>query len=108
MMQTEAWQSLTPASVRVWIELTSRFNGRNNGIIALSARDAAARCNIAKDTATKSFAELVEKGFLECATPGGFTRKVRHATEWRLTHLPCDQTRQLPSKAYFKWRPAEN
>lgn len=106
MMESAAWRSLTPAERVVYVEVRRRYNGVNNGRIALSARDAADRCNINKDTACKSFGTLEERGLIECVTPGGFTRKVRHATEWRLTDVRCDKTGALPSKAFMRWRPA--
>jgi hypothetical protein len=106
MMESAAWRSLTPAERAVYVEVRRRFNGVNNGWIALSVRDAADRCNINKDTARKALATLQAKGFIECVTPGGFTRKVRHATEWRLLDERCDKTGTLPSKAFMRWRPA--
>ena len=103
MLRTAAWCALTAAARAVYLELAARYNGRNNGALALSARDAARRCNINKDTACRAFHELAEHGFIECVTPGGFSRKVRHATEWRLTQYRCDVTGTLPSKAFAKW-----
>jgi hypothetical protein len=107
MMESAAWRSLTPAARAVYTEVRRRYNGSNNGSIALSVRDAAARCNINKDTAAKAFVTLQERGFIECVTPGGFTRKVRHATEWRLLNERCDKTGVLPTKAFMRWRPPE-
>lgn len=111
MMESPAWRSLTPAQRAVYVEVRRRFNGVNNGWIALSVRDAADRCNINKDTAGRALTTLQDRGFIECVTPGGFTRKVRHATEWRLLDERCDKTGALPSKAFMRWRPpaeAEN
>lgn len=105
MMESAAWRSLTPAARAVYIEVRRRFNGHNNGWLALSVRDAAGRCNCNKDTARKALSTLQERGFIECVTPGGFTRKVRHATEWRLLDERCDKTGALPSKAFMRWRP---
>src|SRR4051812_15162650 len=84
MLESQAWRSLTPAARSVYVELAKVYNGRNNGWLALSVRDAADHCRINKDTASKAFAALQATGFVECVTPGGFSRKVRHATEWRL------------------------
>lgn len=106
MLESPAWRSLTPAARAIYIELAKLYNGRNNGWLALSVRDAAQRCRVNKDTAAKALAELQAAGFVECVTPGGFTRKVRHATEWRLTGERCDKTGALPSKAFMRWRPA--
>ena len=105
MLESPAWRSLTPAERAAYIELAKLYNGRNNGWLALSIRDAADRCRINKDTAAKSLAALQTAGFIECVTPGGFTRKVRHATEWRLTGERCDKTGTLPSKAFMRWTP---
>jgi len=108
MLDSDAWRALTPQQVAAYIELSRLYNGANNGRLALSVRDAAERCKINKDTANKALATLETLGFIECATPGGFSRKVRHATEWRLTLWRCDRTGALPSKAFMKWRPAAN
>ncbi len=104
-LRTAAWQDLRPAARAIYLEMLMTYNGGNNGFIGLSTRDAARRCHVNKDTATKAFRELIEHGFIECATPGGFSLKVRHSTEWRLTHVRCDKTHAAPSKAYARWRP---
>jgi hypothetical protein len=54
-------------------------------------------------TASRAFAELQERGFIECATQGAFSRKAPHASEWRLTFNTCDVTGQLASKAFMSW-----
>jgi aspartyl-tRNA(Asn)/glutamyl-tRNA(Gln) amidotransferase subunit A len=51
--------------------------------------------------------ELQDRGFIECVTPGAFSRKIRHAAEWRLTHLVCDASGRLPGKPFMRWRPTE-
>lgn len=107
MLDSAAWCSLTPAERVVYVELRRRYNGKNNGLIALSVRDAADRCNINKDTARKALSRLQERGFTECVTPGGFSLKLRHATEWRLLDERCDKTGALPTKAFMRWRPQE-
>lgn len=105
MLESPAYRSLTPAARAVYVEVAKLYNGRNNGALALSVRDAAERCRINKDTAGKAFSLLQAVGFVECVTPGGFTRKVRHATEWRLTGETCDKTGALATKAFMRWRP---
>lgn len=109
MMASPAWRDLKASARAVYIEIAMRYNASNNGRLALSARDAARACNINKDTACQAFRELIAHGFIECATPGGFSRKVPHATEWRLSHYRCDVTGALPSKAFLKWKaPMQN
>jgi hypothetical protein len=105
MLDSAAWQWLTPPARAVYVELARRYNGRNNGTLALSVRDAADRCRINKNTASKALLALQAAGFVELVTPGGFSRKVRHAAEWRLTIERCDKTNAAPSKAFMRWRP---
>jgi Helix-turn-helix domain len=103
LLHTPAYGSLTTQARAVLVELYDRYKGYNNGCIGLSVRSAAEHCNIAKDTANRALRELVEKGFIECVTPGGFSRKTPHATEWRLTQHRCDVTGATPTKGYMKW-----
>jgi DNA-binding Lrp family transcriptional regulator len=72
-----------------------------NGRIGLSIRPAAERCHIAPGTAVRAFKELEDRGFIDCITKGGFNRKLRHASEWRLTNYPCDVTGDLTSKRFM-------
>ena len=106
MMKTPAWRSLKPSERALYLEVAMVYNGSNNGFLALSCRDAGSRCHINKDTAAAHFKTLEDRGLIECATPGGFSRKTPHASEWRLTEWKCDRTHQPPTKAYQTWRPA--
>ena len=58
-----------------------------------------------KDTAGRAFKELQEKGFLVLTTPGSFSRKVRHATEWRLTAQFHEK--EGTTKEFMRWKPQE-
>jgi hypothetical protein len=107
LQASPAWRSLTPQARVVYVELARIYNGANNGRLALSARVAAERCNIAKNTATRAFRELTAKGLIDCATPGGFSYKLRHAAEWRLTEHRCDRTGEVPSKRFLRWTPPD-
>lgn len=107
LMESAAWRSLKPQDRAVYLEIAALYDGKNNGRLALGVREAAERCNINKDTAGVAFQRLQDRGFIECSVPGGFTRKVRHATEWRLTQYRCDRTATLPTKAFMKWRPQD-
>lgn len=104
MMKSPAWRSLKPVDRVLYLEVAMLYNGSNNGRLALSTRDAAERCNAHRDTIGLAFRRLEAAGFIECATPGGFSRKTRHATEWRLTIEVCNLTGALASKAFMYWR----
>jgi len=107
VLESPAWRSLSAQARALYVHLALRFNGRNNGFIGLSVRDAASECRLAKDTAARAFAELVERGFIELAQAGTFNLKVRHSAEWRLTALPCDRTSAPASKTFMRWRPSD-
>src|SRR5206468_4901344 len=89
-------------------EIARIYDGTNNGRLALSVRDAAKRCRIAKDTASRAFRELQERGFIECMKQGGFSCKIRHAAEWRVLEHTCDVTGRLPEKNFMRWCEQKN
>jgi hypothetical protein len=104
MTACEAYLSLCCQARAVLIESVRLYDGTNNGRIGLSVRTAAQRCRIAQGTASRAFRELTDRGFIECTKPGGFNRKFRHATEWRITWKSCDVSGALPSKQFMQWR----
>lgn len=104
LMKTAAWKSLSPQARVVLIEIYKRYDGSNNGRIVLSVREAARDCNISKDTAVREFKRLQERGFTELKTPGCFSRKVRHASEWLLTEHRDDVANEMPKKTFVRWR----
>ena len=85
------------------LEIARGHDGTNNGRLGLSIRRASERCNIARGTAQRAFADLQERGFIELVTKGAFSRKSPHASEWRLTFNTCDVTGELASKAFMRW-----
>lgn len=107
LLNSAAYLSLSPAGRAVLVEIFRLYNGGNNGRLGLSVRIAAARCRIARNTAARAFDELQDRGFIECVTQGGFSLKLRHASEWRLTHLKCDASGQLPSSPFMRWQATE-
>jgi len=83
LLKSPAWRSLSGSSVKVFMELHTRFNGSNNGKIHLSMNEAAAALGIGKATAQRAFLELQTKGLIVLTTPGAWYH--RRAHEWRLT-----------------------
>jgi len=98
-----AYLSLSCQARAVLIEIARGHDGINNGRLGLSIRRASERCNIARGTAQRAFAELQERGFIDSITKGAFSRKALHASEWRLTWWSCDVTGELPSKKFMSW-----
>ena len=106
IFKTEAWRSLSAQARAVYIEIAQRFNGSNNGEISLSVREAARFVHIAKDTATKVFHELEEKGFIRRNVCGSFNWKLKHATTWILTEHPFND--QPATKDFARWSPTNS
>jgi hypothetical protein len=102
MLDSAAWRALTPAARAVYVEIARRYNGANNGRLALSVREAACACNINKDTVGRAVRELTNAGFIEETRHGGLSRKTRVASEWRLTAFTCDLTGSLKTWAFLK------
>jgi hypothetical protein len=103
LLKTTAWRSLGPACRALYVELAQRYNGSNNGEISMSVREAAGLIHVAKDTATKSFHELEEKGFIKRAVCGSFNWKLKQATTWILTAYDLGES--LATKEFARWLP---
>lgn len=100
-----SWAMMSAPGRAVYIQIGSRYDGGNNGRIAYSVRDAAAECNVAINTASKSFKELIDLGFVEETRHGALSRKTRVASEWRLTAFRCDLTGALKTCAFMQRGP---
>lgn len=105
LLECAAWRSLSSQEQAAYLAIAMAYNGSNNGRLAVSVRQVAERANVNKDTASRCLVRLQEKGLIEQTSPGGFTRKVRHAAEWRLTLYRCDRTNTPPLKPFMRWRP---
>jgi hypothetical protein len=107
MYDSPAFRSLRPGPRAVILALLRRYNGNNNGSIALSVRDAAFDCGVRdKDTVAGYFDELERKGFIVAARRGAFHLKdptASRATEWRLTWLDAPGIKAM--KEFMQWAP---
>lgn len=111
MLDSEAWKDLGAIPRALYIEISRRYHGTNNGSISYSVREAASALKISKATASRSFADLIEHGFIEKMKQGAFSLKLRHATEWRLTERLSDITNGAPivaTKEFMRWSRAQN
>ncbi len=108
-----AYLHLSTGARALLIEFRRKFNGSNNGDIAMSVREAARLLGCHKDTAVKALREVEEKGWIRPMEKGSFHmkseaggRKFRAATTWRLTNHPISLGVDTPAtKEYIKWRP---
>jgi DNA-binding MarR family transcriptional regulator len=106
LMDSAAWQSLGAVERSIYTEISRRYGGQgtNNGRIPYSVREAADALRIGKSTAARALAALEERGFIVATRKGHFDRKVKHASEWRLTEYVCDVSGEMPTKEFMRWQ----
>ena len=89
LLESGAYRALSPNARSLLVELAMMENGKNNGTLFLSVRDAADRMGIASPQAAgRAFDELEELGFIACTTAAHFALKAgtgSRARAWRLT-----------------------
>ena len=94
-----AVQSLTPSAFKVWMHLQRRFNGFNNGSLAMSCRECAESGGMSKNTVSRALEELRKHGLVSLTMKGHYQGLL--ASEFELTHLPMDG--QAPTEMFKLW-----
>jgi hypothetical protein len=98
LIDCPAFVSASCGATRLLIFIWRRHNGRNNGAISCSIREAAAFLHCGKSTAARYFSELHALGLIEPVRLGNFVYKVgdlkNAATTWRLSFLPNNEAHQ--------------
>jgi DNA-binding FadR family transcriptional regulator len=109
MMRTDAWKHLDAVAIALYVLVSARYGGpgSNNGKIPYSVREAAKALKVGRTTAAEAFELLQETGLLALETKGTFNRKVRQASEWRLTEFQSDVTSDWATCDYLNWRPVK-
>jgi hypothetical protein len=115
MLNCEAWKDLSANARVIYLEISKRYNGSNNGFVHYSVREAARDVKIGHATAKRAFDELESHGFIFAEQRGNFHWKIdltglrrRPATEWRLTCYDSDRATQfaekLATKDFMRWQ----
>ena len=107
LLRSPAWRDLSPNARCVYLGLKERYNGRNNGEIAFSAREAGAVINASHHTGNRALAELAEHGFVLVTEQSNFDRKVKVARQYLLTEARDDRpgVSPLSMKNFMRWQP---
>jgi len=110
MIKSAAWQSLDGNEQALYVHFASRFDGKNNGRISFSVREAAQALNISKDTGARTIKVLIDRGLIEIVKRSAFNLKrgPDKATEYRLTEYPCNVTGKAATYKFKKWRRGKN
>jgi hypothetical protein len=96
-----AWSQLSANARCSWLEFVRLYGGSNNGRLAMPVRKLADRLHTSKGTAANVIQELLTYGFIDLVKASTFAQK-RLAAEYRLTHLPCNVTGEMPSKNFMR------
>jgi hypothetical protein len=115
MLNSEAWKDLSANARVIYLEISKRYNGSNNGFIVYSVREAARDLKAGTSTAKRGFDELISHGFVIAEQRGDFHWKIdltgsrhRPASEWRLTCYDSDRATEyaekLATKEFMRWQ----
>lgn len=107
-MRTAAWQTLSVDAKALLVELRALYKPSAGNTVFLSCREAMKRLHIGQRRVQAAFAELIERGWISVETPGGFNRKTRHATSYRLENESTGAPNSIPRKAYMRWQPEKS
>jgi len=106
IMNTEAWLFIArTGALCLLFEIWRRHNGRNNGRISYSHREAVRSFRCSPKRVVRWFGELQEAGFIVAVHRGSFHQKtgalVARATTWRLTMESYDGN--APTRDYINF-----
>jgi DNA-binding transcriptional regulator YhcF (GntR family) len=89
LLYSEGYQSLPAVAQALYVRIAARYNGRNNGQIPYSARDAKRELHVGQYTAYRAFKKLRDQGLIIRRKRGSFVRKTHEAkaSEWELTEF---------------------
>jgi hypothetical protein len=108
IVDTKAWLHIAHSgALPLLIYICRRYNGRNNGHISFSQREAVRLFGCSPKRVVRWFDELQEAGFIVAVRRGSFNHKIgaraARATTWRLTMEPCDG--KPPTRDYLRFEP---
>lgn len=108
LLDSPAWRALNPYARCLYVEIKRRYNGRNNGGISMSYREAETLLGCSNKPVPGAFRDLRDKGFIRTQQRGKF-KGVPLATTWILTELPQDEPVKslIPTKDFMSWKPTE-
>jgi hypothetical protein len=109
LLNSQAWNSLTGNARALYVVLTQRYNGSNNGRIPYSVREAVRALHVSKATVSRLFRQLEDHGFIIRTKRGAFSLKtVKDASEWCLTEYDSDHPPAHATKDFMRWQPPED
>jgi hypothetical protein len=103
LMDSEAWDTASSECKDLVLRIWKRFNGRNNGRISYSRREAEAALPCGPTQAVRYFKEAQELGFIVATKRGSLDGDgAGKATRWRITMEPCGE--ESATRDFLRWR----
>ena len=88
LVNSDQWRAVSPGARCLLLEIWTRFNGKNNGEISFSQREAEAALRCSPKMAVKWFGELQNNSLIVATRRGSFNQKAgpkaNPATTWRI------------------------
>lgn len=107
-LECAAWQTLSPDARALLIEMRAFYRPAEANLIFMSVREAMRRLGVGQRRAEAALDQLQVRGWITLDTPGGFSRKTRHATSYRLENEPpTTAPGSVPRKLYMSWNPSQ-
>jgi hypothetical protein len=104
VMDTPAWADMSGDECKVYLAMTRKYHGNNNGKIVFGRRDAERCLKSGPHRAHAALVWLERRGFIVPVVKGSFDRKLK-ATEWRLTAHKCHVTGEAATNDFLHWSP---
>lgn len=104
-LECPAWRTLEPDARALLIELRALYRPSEGNIVFLSVREAMQRLGIGQRRAQSAFTALLERGWIAIHQQGGFSRKVKHATSYKLLNEANASPGAIATKDYMRWQP---
>lgn len=101
-----AYRTLSTDARALLVEMRALYSGGENRIF-MSVRDAMDRMGgVCQRRAQRARDELLVRGWIQVLSPGGFSRKTPHATEFALNNEPLTNAPgSLATKDFMRWQP---
>jgi len=108
--QSPAIQALTGDQFKIYFDMRSCYNGRNNGYIIYSSRRAGECVGKSHQTGARALDRLAQLGFIKVTKNYAYCQK-RKAREYELTAIarePASKENRLPdgTKDFLRWTQA--
>lgn len=109
-MEHPAVATLSHAQFRVLVLMAGQYNGKNNGALGLTAKQAAQQGIGSQRTFYKALRELEHRGLIERTFPASRIppRPTMYAITWRnIDETEYTTPRNIPSNQYRQWEGAQ-